>query len=137
MRSTGHSGVQPWQRTAGRSEPNPFARARPKTYSLSCAILKWSKAADVDRHYIAPGKPQQNAFVESFNGRLRDECLNETPFSSLSEVRALLAAWRGDYNRVRPHSALVNRTQEEFRRQHHALAATNGLGQNFTPGLSL
>lgn len=91
----------------------------------------------VDWHYIQPSKPQQNAFVESFIGRLRDECLNETAFSSLGEVRALLAEWRDDYNRVRPHSALANRTPEEFRLHTMALAATSSTSQNFNPGLSL
>ena len=57
-------------------------------------------------HYIAPGKPLQNAYCESFNGRLRDECLNETVFTSLRQARAVLTAWRADYNHVRPHSAL-------------------------------
>ena len=60
-------------------------------------------------HYIAPGKPQQNAYVESFNGRLRDECMNETVFTSLRQARAVLATWRQDYNEVRPHSALGGR----------------------------
>ena len=59
----------------------------------------------VEWHYIAPGEPTQNAFVESFNGRLRDECLNETLFMSLAQVRAVLAAWRDDYNAVRPRSS--------------------------------
>lgn len=81
-------------------------------------------------------KPQQNAFVESFNGRLRDELLNETLFSTLGEARELLAAWRDDYNRVRPHSALANRTPEEFRDHRRALAATTGSGQDLNPGLS-
>jgi putative transposase len=103
----------------------------------SMAILAWSKRTGVDWHYIQPGKPQQNAFVESFNGRLRDECLNETAFSSLVEARAVLAAWRDDYNRVRPHSALANRTPEEFCNHHLALAATTGHGQNTNPGLCL
>jgi len=66
-------------------------------------------------HYIAPGKPTQNAFVESFNGRLRDECLNETVFTSLRQARAVLAAWQGDYNEVRPHSALGGRTPASIR----------------------
>ncbi len=78
------------------------------------AILRWSEERRVDWHYIAPGKPQQNAFVESFNGRFRDECLNEALFSSLPQVRAVLAAWRHDYNRMRPHSALANATPAEF-----------------------
>jgi len=57
-------------------------------------------------HYIAPGKPQQNGFNESFNGRLRDELLNETLFRSLPHARAVLEAWRRDYNERRPHSKL-------------------------------
>jgi transposase InsO family protein len=56
-------------------------------------------------HYIAPGKPMQNGFVESFNGRLRDECLNEHMFSSLSQARQLIEAWRDDYNHKRPHTS--------------------------------
>jgi putative transposase len=76
------------------------------TELTSMAILTWSQDHQVAWHYIAPGKPQQNAFVESFNGRLRDECLNETLFTSLAHARAVLAAWQRDYNEVRPHSAL-------------------------------
>ena len=57
-------------------------------------------------HYIAPGKPVQNAFAESFIGRLRDELLNETLFRSLPHARAILEAWRADYNNERPHSQL-------------------------------
>jgi putative transposase len=66
-------------------------------------------------HYIAPGKPTQNAFVESFNGKLRDECLNETLFSSVHQARAVLANWQKDYNDVRPHSALGGRTPASLR----------------------
>ena len=117
-------------------------RGRPKscvsdngTELTSMAILKWTQTSGVDWHYIAPGKPQQNAFVESFIGRLRDECLNETLFASLPQARAVLDAWRADYNGVRPHSALANRTPEEFRAQHIAVAASAGNGQNFNPGL--
>jgi putative transposase len=84
------------------------------TELTSMAILRWSEERRVDWHYIAPGKPQQNAFVESFIGRLRDECLNETLFSSLPQARVVLAAWRSDYNRTRPHSALGNATPAEF-----------------------
>src|SRR6185369_7636916 len=72
------------------------------------AILRWSQEARVEWHYIAPGKPQQNAFIESFNGRLRDELLNETLFASLAHVREALAGWKDDYNTIRPHSALGN-----------------------------
>jgi putative transposase len=72
------------------------------------AILRWSQSMQVEWHYIAPGKPQQNAFIESFNGRLRDELLNETIFTSLAHVREALAIWKDDYNTIRPHSALDN-----------------------------
>lgn len=78
------------------------------TELTSMAILRWSQETEIDWHYIAPGKPQQNAFVESFNGRLRDELLNETLFVSLAHAREVLADWRNDYNTVRPHSALGN-----------------------------
>jgi putative transposase len=76
------------------------------TELTSMAILRWSQLTRIEWHYIAPGKPQQNAFVESFNGRLRDELLNETLFSSLDHARELLAEWQDDYNTVRPHSAI-------------------------------
>lgn len=64
------------------------------------------RRSDLDA--IAPGKPTQNAFIESFNGRLRDELLNETLFTSLAHAREALAIWRDDYNTVRPHSAIGN-----------------------------
>lgn len=80
----------------------------------SMAVLRWCQETSVEWHYIAPGKPTQNAFVESFNGKLRDECLNETLFSSLREARDVLEEWRTDYNRRRPHSALGNLTPSEF-----------------------
>jgi len=78
------------------------------TELTSMAILRWSQDARVDWHYIAPGKPTQNAFIESFNGRLRDELLNEALFASLADARAVLREWMEDYNTVRPHSAIGN-----------------------------
>jgi len=78
------------------------------TELTSRAILRWSQQMQVEWHYIAPGKPQQNAFIESFLGRLRDECLNETLFTSLSHAREVLSLWKDDYNMVRPHSGLGN-----------------------------
>ena len=82
---------------------------------LTCmAMLRWSQEMRIEWHYIAPGKPTQNAFIESFNGRLRDELLNETLFTSLAQVRAVLAAWKDDYNTVRPHSALGNLSPAEY-----------------------
>ncbi|ABS69227.1 Integrase catalytic region [Xanthobacter versatilis] len=84
------------------------------TELTSMAILKWCQQTGVEWHYIAPGKPMQNGFVESFNGRFRDECLNETLFSSLAQARAAIAAWKEDYNMNRPHSALGHRSPAEF-----------------------
>jgi putative transposase len=92
-----------------------IARGRPRacvsdngTELTGMAILAWCQERAVEWHYIAPGKPQQNAFAESFIGRLRDELLNETLFTSLGQARSVLAAWRQDYNQTRPHSALGN-----------------------------
>lgn len=78
------------------------------TELTSTAILRWSVETRIEWHYIAPGKPTQNAFIESFNGRLRDELLNETLFRSLDHARQVLADWMTDYNTVRPHSAIGN-----------------------------
>lgn len=84
------------------------------TELTSMAVLKWCQQSGVEWHYIAPGKPMQNGFVESFNGRFRDECLNETLFSSLGRARSAIASWKEDYNLNRPHSALGNRSPAEF-----------------------
>jgi putative transposase len=81
----------------------------------SRAILAWTNRAGLDWHYIAPGKPQQNALVESFIGRLRDELLNEEIFQNLVHARRLLERWRRDYNQVRPHSAHGGLTPAEAR----------------------
>ena len=91
------------------------ARGRPAmcvsdngTELTGIAILRWLQESRIEWHYIAPGKPQQNAFIESFNGRLRDELLNETLFTSLAHARQMLAIFQKDYNTVRPHSGLGN-----------------------------
>lgn len=84
------------------------------TELTSNAILKWQEERHIEWHYIAPGKPMQNGFVESFNGRLRDECLNEHLFDTLRHARHLIAAWRDDYNHHRPHTSLNGLTPREF-----------------------
>jgi putative transposase len=76
------------------------------TELTSNAVLAWSGDLGVDWHYIAPGKPTQNGFVESFNGRMRDELLNETLFFTIGQARAIIARWVDDYNTERPHSSL-------------------------------
>ena len=84
------------------------------TELTSHAILRWQEEQSVLWHYIAPGKPQQNGFVESFNGRFRDECLNEHLFSSLVAARRIIEAWRVDYNTERPHTSLDGLTPTAF-----------------------
>lgn len=86
------------------------------TELTSRAMLEWQNDNAVDWHYISPGKPTQNAFIESFNGRLRDELLNEEVFESLAHARLALARWRSDYNNLRPHSALAGLTPASARR---------------------
>ncbi len=86
------------------------------TEFTSRAFLKWADENEVPWHYIDPGKPQQNAFIESFNGSLRDELLNEEIFDSLDDARRKLALWRYDYSAVRPHSSLGNQTPLQARR---------------------
>jgi len=87
------------------------------TELTSNAILAWTGQTGVDWHYIAPGKPVQNAFIESFNGRLRDEFLNETLFTSLAQARCALEAWQRDYNTVRPHSRIAWLTPAAYTEQ--------------------
>ncbi len=72
----------------------------------SKAMFEWARRTGVELHFIEPGKPVQNTFVESFNGRFRDECLNEEWFVSLAHARAVIEDWRIHYNTARPHSAL-------------------------------
>jgi putative transposase len=74
----------------------------------------WAYSTSVKLHFIDPGKPVQNAYIESFNGKMRDECLNEHWFVSLGEARQIIEDWRRDYNEVRPHAALAYRTPKEF-----------------------
>ena len=85
------------------------------TEFTSRAVLKWADRSGVDWHYIDPGKLQQNAFIESLNGSLRDELLNEELFDTLDDARRKLALWHYDYNNVRPHSALGSRTPKQAR----------------------
>jgi putative transposase len=79
------------------------------------ALDQWAYGRGVQLRFIQPGKPVQNAFAESFVGRLRDECLNEHWFTSLADARRTVEAWRRDYNAVRPHSGLGYRTPTEAR----------------------
>ncbi len=75
---------------------------------------QWAYRTGVELSFIRPGKPNENAYIESFNGKFRDECLNEHWFLSLAHARSVIEAWRIEYNTERPHSSLGNRTPEEF-----------------------
>jgi putative transposase len=76
----------------------------------SKAMFLWSQWTGVKLHFIQPGKPIQNAFVESFNGRFRDGCLNQHWFQNLADARQVIEGWRDHYNKIRPHSALNYRS---------------------------
>ena len=83
----------------------------------SRAMLIWADENNIRLHFIAPGKPTQNAFVESFNGKFRDECLNENWFKDLQDARDKIKTWRHDYNTQRPHRSLQQMTPQEYRRK--------------------
>jgi len=114
------------------------------TEFTSNAMLAWAEQHIIDWHFIAPGKPMQNGFCESFNGRMRDELLNETLFFGLDHARTCIIDWADDYNRQRPHSALgyltpaayaANltatcdrlRNPDQLRRSHVATPAPHGV----------
>ena len=96
------------------------------TELTSNAILSWSDERNIVWEYIQPGKPVQNAFAESFNGRLRDELLNQTLFRSIRHAREVLTAWRTDYNRERPHSSLGWLTPTEYAARIERSRAVDG-----------
>ena len=91
------------------------------------ALDQWCFAQGVQQHFIQPGKPMQNGYIESFNGKFRDECLNESWFVSLADARQTIERWRRHYNQERPHSALGYRTPHEFAQQ---IAAGEGCGKD-------
>lgn len=100
----------------GRGKPAAIVTDNGTEFT-SNAMFKWSQDTGVDLRFIEPGKPSQNAYIESFNGRLRDECLNEHVFSSLLEARTIVEAWRRHYNAERPHGSLGWMTPNEFKEQ--------------------
>ncbi|MDI7166174.1 IS3 family transposase [Leptospira santarosai] len=83
----------------------------------SKTFLRWAFEKGVDIHFITPGKPTENAFIESFNGKMRNECLNENWFKNLEEAQRLIEDWRNFYNLERPHSSLGGLTPEEYLRR--------------------
>lgn len=95
------------------------------TELTSNAVLKWAQDHCIQWHYIAPGKPMQNGYSESFNGRMRDELLNETVFTSMAQARAVIADWVTDYNTTRPHSALGYQTPAAHAAKLKAIGAAS------------
>jgi putative transposase len=91
---------------------------------ISRVVDQWAYANGVALHFIDPGKPVQNAFIESFNGKFRDECLNQNWHTSLEDARRIIETWRVDYNTVRPHSSLGYQTPEEYAAQVAARPAS-------------
>lgn len=90
------------------------------TELTSRVVLQWAQEREIEWHYITPGKPQENGFTESMNGKIRDEFLNEHWFTSLEEARLLAAQWLYDYNHVRPHSSLNYLTPMQFVQRQEA-----------------
>jgi putative transposase len=84
----------------------------------SKTLQKWALINKVELHFIDPGKPMQNGIIESFNGRVRDECLNLHWFLNLKDARQILLSWKNDYNLVRPHSSLKNQAPSQFAQLH-------------------
>ena len=113
---TGEKVVEHMQRlTALRGAPESITTDNGSEFAGQ-AMDVWAHQAGVKLDFIRPGRPVQNGYIESFNGRLRDECLNGEVFSILADAREKLECWRHDYNQNRPHSALADRTPEEFAR---------------------
>lgn len=96
---------------------------------VSRAVDQWAYEQGLEWHTIQPGRPMENGYVESFNGRFRDECLNENWFRDLPDARAKIASWRQDYNERRPHSSLHYQTPVEFAAQSAASFSRTGVGQ--------
>lgn len=112
-------------------KPACFVRDNGSEFT-SRALLKWASENMVECHYIDTGKPQQNAFTESFNAALRDGRLNEELFDSLADARRKLADWRNNYCNVRPHPSLRNRTPAQSSNRQ-TLVMTAGLAGGRSP----
>ena len=95
------------------------------TEFTSVAVVKWYQEKGIKWDYIQPGKPYQNGYIESFNGKLRDECLNECLFTSLQEAQRLVEEWRDEYNERRPHSSLGGKTPNEMAKEKETLTGTS------------
>jgi putative transposase len=100
----------------------------------SRAFMAWCLQHGIEHLLIEPGRPIQNAYIESFNGKFRDECLNEHWFTTLLQARVVIAAWRVDYNEVRPHGSCGRIPPAEFAARHRLQATSNQNEISFQPG---
>ena len=98
---------------------------------------EWAYRRGVQLSFIRPGKPVENAYIESFNGRLRDECLNEHWFMTMAHARRVIESWRIEYNTERPHSSLGNLTPEEFAAESRGASPRPSGGETALPAKSL
>ena len=101
----------------------------------SRAYLAWALERRIELLHIRPGKPIENAYIESFNGKFRDACLNVSWFRNLFDARRPIAAWRKHYNQLRPHSSLGYRTPEEFAALHRAAGLSSAGAGDLPPNL--
>lgn len=93
-------------------------------------LFSWAQNRGIQLSYSRPGKPTDNAYIESFNGKFRDDCLNQHWFSNLKEARQIIENWRREYNEIRPHSTLGYFTPNEFARKHQDMVNNNSLALN-------
>lgn len=98
----------------------------------SSALDRWAYENQVKLDFIRPGKPIENAHIESFNGKFRDECLNEEVFASLQDAKEKIEAWRNDYNENRPHSGINNLTPKEFSMLSEERELPKSLGESWS-----
>jgi transposase InsO family protein len=104
-----------------RRGPPTYIRSDNGPEFTAWAVRRWLGRVDVQTLFIEPGSPWENGYIESFNGRLRDECLNVHQFTSIADARAKIEAWRVDYNQRRPHGSLGHLTPDEYARQRQVL----------------
>ena len=115
-----------------RGQPDGLRLDNGPEFTSRC-FLAWAEQRGIRLVFIQPGKPVQNSFIESFNGRFRDECLNANWFENLADARRKIEAWRVEYNQHRPHSALAYRTPEEFARAWSPSPSSIVIEQSGTP----
>jgi len=115
-----------------RGRPDGMRLDNGPEFTSRCFVA-WAEQRGIPLVFIQPGKPVQNSFIESFNGRFRDECLNASWFENLADARRKIEAWRQEYNQHRPHSALAYRTPEEFARGWTPSPSSMVIEQSGTP----